>query len=211
MSILISGWAKIAALLATAAMVLSACAPPPADEEAVTVESGAVAPAEDPNAAARALHDRILVLDAHVDVVPPGTTSRYGDPDGSSKATPAKLEAGGVDAVVMAVAVGSGPRTPAGDAAAREVADTELAGVNAIVDAHANVVLARSADELEQAHARGETALMLGFQNARILAGEVAALDEFYIAGVRVFALTHLGHNDFADSSRPVYLSEQGG
>ena len=65
-----------------------------------------------------------------------------------------------------------------------------------------------SADELIQAHASGQTALLLGFQNARILEGDVAALDEFYDAGVRVFALTHLGHNDFADSSRPVYDGE---
>jgi membrane dipeptidase len=35
-------------------------------------------------------------------------------------------------------------------------------------------------------------------------------LDSFFDAGVRVFALTHMGHNDFADSSRPIYIGEQG-
>jgi len=47
-------------------------------------------------------------------------------------------------------------------------------------------------------------------QNARMLGTEVAALDDFYAAGVRVFALTHMGHNDFADSSRPIYNSAVG-
>ncbi|MFT5693889.1 MAG: membrane dipeptidase, partial [Oceanicoccus sp.] len=34
--------------------------------------------------------------------------------------------------------------------------------------------------------------------------------DEFYASGARVFALTHMGHNDFADSSRPIYIAEKG-
>lgn len=154
---------------------------------------------------AQAIHDRVLVLDAHADIVPPGTTSRYGDADGTSQVTPEKMMAGGIDAVVLAIAVGSGPRTPEGDAQARAIADAELAGVMAIAAADERVVIVQSADELEQAHADGNTALLLGFQNARILQGSIDALNEFYNAGVRVFALTHLGHNNFADSSRPVY------
>jgi len=154
---------------------------------------------------AQAIHDNVLVLDAHADIVPPGTTSRYGDADGSSQVAPEKMVAGGIDAVVLTIAVGSGPRTAEGDAQARTTADAELAGVLAIAAADERVVVVRSADELEQAHADGDTALLLGFQNARILQGSVKALDDFYNAGVRVFALTHLGHNEFADSSRPVY------
>ena len=53
--------------------------------------------------------------------------------------------------------------------------------------------------------ARGQTAVILGFQNARSLESDVAALDTFHAAGVRVFGLNHIGHNDFSDSSRPVY------
>jgi membrane dipeptidase len=170
----------------------------------------AVPATNDPLAAARQIHERVLVLDAHADIVPQGATSRYGDPDGSSKVTPEKLQVGGVDAVVMAVAVGSGPRTPDADAVARADADAELAVAQAIAESHDNVVIVRSADELIRAHAAGNTAFLLGFQNARILQGRVDALDEFYAAGVRVFALTHLGHNDFADSSRPVFNSNTG-
>ncbi|MEE4283518.1 MAG: membrane dipeptidase [Pseudomonadales bacterium] len=199
------------------ASMLSACSPPPESTEQVqpqattdTSESQDIT-VVDLVSQAQAIHDRVLVLDAHADIVPPGTTSRYGDADGSSQVAPNKMATGGVDAVVLAVAVGSGPRTPAGDAEARAIADVELAGVMAIADADDRVVVVRSADELEQAHANGEIALLLGFQNARILQGSVDALNEFYDAGVRVFALTHLGHNDFADSSRPVYIAESGG
>jgi membrane dipeptidase len=121
------------------------------------------------------------------------------------------MQAGGVDAVVMAIAVGPGPRDEGGYAEARAKADEELAAVIAMTEDPANnVILARSADELVNAHSVGKGALILGFQNARILGTDVAALDEFYAAGVRVFALTHMGHNDFADSSRPIYIAETG-
>ena len=73
-----------------------------------------------------------------------------------------------------------------------------------------NLVLARSADELVDAHNAGKGALILGFQNALILGQDVSAIDDFYNQGVRVFALTHMGHNDFADSSRPLYVAEKG-
>ena len=196
------------------ASTLSACSPAPESTEQVQPQATTDTSESQDNTVvdlvsqAQAIHDRVLVLDAHADIVPPGTTSRYGDADGSSQVAPDKMATGGVDAVVLAVAVGSGLRTPAGDAEARTIADVELAGVMAIADADERVVVVRSADELEQAHANGNIALLLGFQNARILQGSVDALNEFYDAGVRMFALTHLGHNDFADSSRPVYIAE---
>lgn len=160
---------------------------------------------------ARAIHERVLVLDAHADTELPDAPSPYVGDDGLSQVDPAKLHAGGVDAVVMSVAVGSGPRTPDGYAAARSRADQEVAAVLELAADPANdAVVARSADEIVAAHEQGKAALILGFQNAMILGTEVSALDDFYDAGARVFALTHLGNNDFADSSRPVFDAATG-
>ena len=155
---------------------------------------------------ARAIHERILVLDAHADIEIPGQLSRYAGSDGMSRIAPVKLRAGLVDAVVAAAAVGPGPRDAAGFAAARRQADSEIAAIHAqVADVSTGTVLATSAQAIETAHAAGEIAMILGFQNARILGRQPSAIDEFYDAGVRVFALTHMGHNDFADSSRPVF------
>jgi membrane dipeptidase len=193
---------RFAHLLA-AVLTLLACAP--LDRSPGGVRAG------DPDAAdlarrARAIHDRVLVLDAHADIEIPGKPSPYVGADGLSKVAPAKLRAGGVDAVVMAAAVGPGPRNQAGYAAAAATAEEKIAAVRALVAEPANdVVLARSADEVVKAHESGKAALILGLQNARILGTDVSAIDDFYAAGVRVFALTHMGHNDFADSSRPLY------
>ena len=173
--------------------------------------SGEVASDADPSPEAlleqaRAIHERVLVLDAHADTELADAPSPYVGDDGLSQVDPAKLHAGGVDAVVMSVAVGSGPRTPEGYAAARSRADEEVAAVLELAaDPANNAVVARSADEIVAAHEQGKAALILGFQNGMILGTDVSALDDFYAAGARVFALTHLGNNDFADSSRPVF------
>ena len=91
-------------------------------------------------------------------------------------------------------------------AEARALADEKLRAVLAMTEDPANnLALAKTAEDLVAAHEQGKGALILGFQNARILGTAVSGLDAFYDLGVRVFALTHMGHNDFADSSRPVF------
>jgi len=155
---------------------------------------------------ARAIHQESLVLDAHADIVVPSTAANFLSADGSSKVSPAKLGAGGVGAVIMAIAVGPGPRTREDDRKARAEADEKLAAIQSQAAANADrLAIARSADEILTIRESGRTALILGFQNARALEGQVTALDTFYQAGVRVFALNHLGHNDFSDSSRPFH------
>src|SRR4051794_9299135 len=80
-------------------------------------------------ARARAIHDRVLKLDAHVDVLLPATAKQYGKADGSSFADLDKLERGGLNALAMAIAVGPGPRTDEAVAQARREADDKLAAI----------------------------------------------------------------------------------
>ena len=155
---------------------------------------------------AKSIHAEALALDAHADIVIPSTSLSYLGEGGVSKVSPEKLLEGGVNAVVMSVAVGPGPRTPEGDAAARALAEEKLTAALDLVSASAgDVVLATSAAEIKAARAEGKPAIILGFQNARSLEGDVDTLNYFYGAGVRVFGLNHLGHNEFSDSSRPIY------
>jgi membrane dipeptidase len=121
------------------------------------------------------------------------------------------MRAGGLDAVVMALAVGPMPRNIDGYAAAKALAQTKLAAVNALAaDATNNTIITLSTDELIAAHREGKSALLLGFQNALILGTDVSGIDTLYNSGVRVFALTHMGHNDFADSSRTLFDGDTG-
>ena len=149
-------------------------------------------------------HAAALVLDAHADIALPETSPLYLGADGRSKVSPDKLRAGGVDAVVLSVAASPQPRTPDGDAAARAESLTKLAAAQDLLASDpATFALATTADAVRANHAEGKVSVLLGFQNAQALAGDIDQIDALYADGVRMFALTHLGHNDFADSSRP--------
>jgi len=155
---------------------------------------------------AQAIHSAALTIDAHADIEIPGKPSMYVGADGLSKVTPQKMKKGGVDAVVMSLAAGPMPRTPEGYSKAKTIALTKLAAVNALSENPANnTLIAKTTDELLSAHSEGKSAIVLGFQNGLILGTDVNQIDALYHSGVRVFGLTHMGHNDFADSSRPLY------
>ena len=160
---------------------------------------------------AQSIHRDAITIDAHADIELPGQPSSYVGADGLSKVSPAKMRAGGLDAVVMSIAVGPKPRTPEGYDQARQIAETELAAARSLVDdPENNMILATGPSALRDAHAQGQLALILGMQNALILGSDSEYLDVLYKAGVRVFALTHMGHNDYADSSRPLFNAASG-
>ncbi len=184
-------------------LVMAGCAGQPSTVDEVESQAS--------TQSAEEIHQSAWVLDAHADIVAEGEQSPYAGADGRSRVEPSKMRAGGMDAVVMAVAVSPGPRNDEGYRAARAEADRKLAAVNALVAVPSNnIVVARTADEVVAAHRAGKLSLILGFQNALILGRDVAALDKFYESGVRVFALTHMGYNDFADPSRPLFDAATG-
>nr|WP_070960536.1 membrane dipeptidase [Hyphomonas sp. Mor2] len=157
------------------------------------------------------IHADAVVLDAHADIAIEATSPLYLGPDGRSKVAPEKLIAGGFDAVVMAVAAGPQLRTAEGDALARAESLAKLAAVQDLVTSNPDMLaLATTAQAVRQNSAAGRVSVILGFQNAQALEGQLDRIDEFYDAGVRLFGLTHLGHNDFADSSRPRFDGETG-
>jgi membrane dipeptidase len=160
---------------------------------------------------AQTLHEQILTFDAHADIEIPGKPSMYVGADGLSKVAVDKMHQGGLDVVAMAVAVGPLPRNEKGFAEARRIADEKLAAVVALTEnADQPIQLVNSSDALVAAVGNGQRALVLSLQNALIFGDDVAAIDHFYAQGVRMFALTHMGHNEFADSSRPLFNAETG-
>ena len=162
-------------------------------------------------ARAKNIHSSALTIDAHADIEIPGKPSSYVGSDGLSKVSPKKMRAGGLDAVVMSIAVGPMPRNSDGYAKARSLAQTKLTAVKALAaDTNNNTVIVLSTKDLDTAHRDGKSSLLLGFQNALILGTDVNVIDTLYNSGVRVFALTHMGHNNFADSSRTLFDGKTG-
>ena len=152
----------------------------------------------------RKVHDHVLTLDSHVDVIVPGAVSEYG-PQQQDQASLDQLRRGGIDAVAFAIAVGPGPRTPEGVAAARVEANAKLAVIQHFVeDNSGQVALVLHADDIRRIHHDGKVAVIESFLNARSLGSNLDGIDEFYRSGVRLFGFVHAGNNDFADSSRPI-------
>jgi membrane dipeptidase len=171
----------------------------------VFVVAAAAAQAQtDLDARARAIHQRILVIDSHTDVLLPTTAETYYLPGHASRVDLDRLKRGGLGAVAMAIAVGSGPRTAEGVAAARVEADAKLASIRAFLKEHsAQAALALSADDILRIHKDGKIAVIESFLNTRSIGSDLSAIDGFYRDGVRLFGFSHAGNNDFADSSRP--------
>ena len=158
------------------------------------------------------IHESSIIIDAHADIMMPNTSADNRDADGLSQVTPEKLRAGGVDTVAMTLAITAGAsRSLEADAEGRAEVNTKLAAVRALVEsAPDKLVFVKSADDIVAADKAGKTGILLSFQNARSLEKNIDALDEFYDLGVRIFALNHMSHNDFSDSSRPVQFKPLG-
>lgn len=153
---------------------------------------------------AAAVHRRALVLDGHADVLLPSTPARYWLPGGGSRVDLDHLTRGQVDAVVLSLSVGPGPRDAAGVAAARADVNAKLAKIRAFAaDNPSRIGIALSADDVVRLAGEGKTAILIGFQNARSLGDDLGQIDALYRDGVRVFAFNHAGHNSWSDSSRP--------
>jgi membrane dipeptidase len=172
--------------------------------QASPAPAAAVGTDADLEARARTIHQHVLTLDSHVDVLVPGAASEYG-PGQRNQADLDELRRGGIDAVALAIAVGPGPRTIDGIAAARAEADAKLTVIKSFIKENsAQVTLALTAEDIRRIHRDGKIAVIESFLNARSLGSNLAGIDDFYRAGVRLFGFVHAGNNDFADSSRPI-------
>jgi len=173
---------------------------------ALSLAGPALAQSADPlTASAAAIHKRILVVDSHADI-PNDFGSGTNDPgrDGAGQVDLPKLERGGVGAVVLAVFVQQGPRTPDKVTEARAIADAKLKAIRDVAAKYPDrVEIALSAADVQRIHARGKVAFIVGFLNAYPFGDDLSPLDTYYKAGLRTFGFVHAGNNAFADSSRP--------
>jgi len=150
------------------------------------------------------IDQRALKIDVHTDVLLPGAPELNYAPGHTSRTDLANLQSGHIGAIAFAIAVGPGPRTAAGTQAARAEADAKLQWIQGFLQEHSDrVALALTADDIVRIHTAGKVAVIESFLNARSLGSDLAGIETFYHAGVRVFGLTHAGNNEWADSSRP--------
>lgn len=154
---------------------------------------------------ARALHDRILTFDAEMDYPPDFMEgAKDAGTETSLQIDLPKMDRGGLDGALFVVWMVTGERDEAGYTKAMEAADHQMAAFEKMITTYPERIgLARSADEAEALVAAGRHFAVAGMVNAYQLGPDLSALDTWYERGLRNITLTHVGHNQFADSSRP--------
>lgn len=159
-------------------------------------------------AAARAVHEKMIVLDTHFD-----TPANFGRPgwsimdrhdvlvDGDQVDYPRMVE-GGVDGGFFVIYTASGPRTPAADLEARDFGIVRAVQIREMVAKHADkFALALTADDAAKAVAAGKRFVFMSMENGRPFEGDLSLMRTFRALGVTMMSPVHFRNNDLADSA----------
>ncbi|MEY2879699.1 MAG: hypothetical protein RLZZ15_2079 [Verrucomicrobiota bacterium] len=166
-----------------------------------------------------ALHERLFTLDSHSDTPTAGFAragwdfaARHDVADHESQIDLPRMAAGGVDAMVFAIYVGQAARSDEGLRTAHELALRHFARTHEVLRAHAGACgLALTADDAARLAAEGRRAIFLSIENAYSLGRDAGNVEKFFRLGTRMLGLTHMLHNDVADSSTDPRAPEWGG
>ncbi len=158
-------------------------------------------------ARARAIHDRVMTLDTHVDISPANfraDTLNYSQRLPRTQVDLVKMEEGGLDAAFLIVYVGQSPRLDnAGFADAKASALEKFEAVRRLTDSIAptRVGLARTAAEARAIYASGRKVIFIGIENGFPVGSDITNVKRFYDLGGRYMSLAHNGHSQLSDSN----------
>ena len=160
------------------------------------------------DADARALHERLLCLDTHLDT--PMTFARPGwdmmkrhsfDEDFSQVDYPRMVD-GGLDGGFFAIYTPQGPLTPEGMMAARDYALVRAAAIREMVAKNsAHFELAFVPADAARIAAKKKRVVFQSIENSYPLANDVTLLRSFYALGVRMAGPVHFANNQLGDSA----------
>jgi membrane dipeptidase len=153
---------------------------------------------------ARAIHDRVIALDTHVDISPANfTRERNYTQDLPTQVNLPKMLSGGLDAAFLIVYVGQGELTPAGYDDAYKQAVAKFDAIHRLTKEIApdKIELALTADDVRRINAKGKKVALIGIENAYPLGTDLGRVKEFYDRGGRYMSLAHNGHSQFSDSN----------
>ena len=159
---------------------------------------------------ARAIHDRILVLDSHIDFEPEDLTGERNYTQRlETQFNLPNMADGGLDALFFVIYVGQTRESQNPDALktagyerAYQAAVEKFAAVHRFAGeiAPERIELASNAADIRRIHASGKKAALMGVENGYPLGDDLSRVEEFYERGARYISLTHNGHNQLGDS-----------
>lgn len=153
---------------------------------------------------AQEIHNRVLVLDTHVDINVANFTNEnnYTEDLGNQVNLPT-MKAGGLDVAWFIVYTSQGPLSTEGYKRAYENAISKFEAIHRLTKEIApdKIGLAVNSSEARQLHRSGKKVAMIGVENAYPLGLDISRVKEFYDRGARYMSLSHNGHSQFCDSN----------
>lgn len=157
---------------------------------------------------ARAIHERLLTLDTHLDTPAnfrrPGwdIMERHEVADNFSQVDYPRMNEGGLDGGFFVIFTPQGSRDAQGFAAARDAALIRATQIREMVSRNrAYFELAFQADDAARIHEAGRRIVFQSIENAYPLGTDLSLLKTFYDFGVRMVGPVHFRNNEFGDSS----------
>jgi membrane dipeptidase len=157
---------------------------------------------------ARALHERIVVLDSHLD-----TPMMFDDPkwnilerhqpgDGTNQVDLPRMIEGGLDGGLWVIYTPQRGRSLQDNRVARDHGLKRLLQIHKLVAANPDKFeLALTPDDARRIAAAGKRVVFISMENASPLTLDPSLLQFYFAQGLRVLGLVHTSNNEFADSS----------
>ena len=158
-------------------------------------------------ARARTIHEHVMTLDTHVDINPsqfnPADSVNFAKGVPGRQVDLPKMEAGGYDAVFLAVYQGQGPLDSAGYANAYRAAIAKFDAIHTLTEKLApdRTGLALTAADARRIHAAGKKVIFAGIENGYPIGTDLTRVKEFYDRGGRYMSLAHNGNSQLSDSN----------
>ena len=154
-------------------------------------------------AKARAIHERLLTIDTHIDFEPAHFTAECNYSRRLvTQANLPKMRDGGLDVAFFVVQVPQRPLTPAGYADAYRQAVAKFDAVHRLTEqiAPKEIQLAQTTADVRRIAQTGRKIAVIGIENGYPIGTDLSRVREFYERGARYMGLAHTGHNQLADS-----------
>ncbi|CAN5616857.1 dipeptidase [soil metagenome] len=178
-----------------AAASLSGFAAAPAETEAQQLDR------------ARAIHDRVITMDTHVDINPnnfiAGQANYVTGLENTQVDLP-KMESGGLDAVWFSIYQGQRDDfTADGYASAYETAMSKVEAIRRLTSELApdRIGLAVTAADVRRIAGEGRLVALMGMENGYAIGEDITNVKRFADLGVRYLSLAHNGHSQLSDSN----------
>ncbi len=160
---------------------------------------------------ARAIHDKVIALDTHVDIeLDDFTAGRNYTQRLDTQVNLPKMTDGGLDAIFMVVYVGQPSLQttpdafePAGYDRAYKSAVAKFDAIHLLTEKIApdRIQLALTAGDVRRINASGKKVALIGVENGYPIGTDLSRVKEFYDRGARYLSLAHNGHSQLSDSN----------